>query len=348
MIYIVGIIILLTIVLLYIDFKRYKLEGFVSEHPNVPSHLKKKEHVIEKDEKKVKKVILSEDELIENIKELNKKIQKDEKENRKKQYNREHRREHNREHRREHRREHNREHRREHNREHDREDRRERDREDNIIYKNGQKYVCDAEKIKIKETEDQNNENTMIKIKVKEDIPDMTEYIHISHIPEIIRRSRPMDMDKYILKSEIPPCPTNPDPNRYILKSQIPPCPIDIDHNKYILKSQIPPCKECPNSDKYILKSSLKRNNNNIHRRQFRQDDYPVEHDYKSIVNNEKIIPRDNHHIRNHFNNNRCQFCNRKHPQSKNCNLFHDIVKNSVAGNGHRNGGCSSVYGPYM
>jgi hypothetical protein len=65
------------------------------------------------------------------------------------------------------------------------------------------------------------------------------------------------DIDKYVLKSSVPPCPdmsdyitknmVNPniDPNNYILKSEIKPCH-KIDVSKYILKSEIPPCPTCP------------------------------------------------------------------------------------------------------
>jgi hypothetical protein len=65
------------------------------------------------------------------------------------------------------------------------------------------------------------------------------------------------DIDKYILKSSIPPCPdmsefitknmmnANPDLSDYILKSEIKPCE-KVDVSQYILKSQIPACPTCP------------------------------------------------------------------------------------------------------
>jgi len=65
------------------------------------------------------------------------------------------------------------------------------------------------------------------------------------------------DIDKYVLKSSVPPCPdmsefitknmmnANPDLNDYILKSEVKPCE-KVDYSKYILKSQIPPCPTCP------------------------------------------------------------------------------------------------------
>ena len=76
------------------------------------------------------------------------------------------------------------------------------------------------------------------------------------------------DIDKYILKTSVPPCP---DLSGYILKSEIDP-PIDIsnyikkseipplkcpDLNDYILKSEIPPSLKCPDLNDYILKSEI-------------------------------------------------------------------------------------------
>ena len=69
------------------------------------------------------------------------------------------------------------------------------------------------------------------------------------------------DIDKYVLKSSVPPrtdmskyatknmmCPSL-DTSKYILKSEIPVCP-KIDLSKYILKSKIPPCPDCPKCPK--------------------------------------------------------------------------------------------------
>jgi len=65
------------------------------------------------------------------------------------------------------------------------------------------------------------------------------------------------DIDKYVLKSSVPPCPdmsefitknmmnANPDLSDYILKSEVKPCE-KADFSKYILKTQIPPCPTCP------------------------------------------------------------------------------------------------------
>ena len=45
------------------------------------------------------------------------------------------------------------------------------------------------------------------------------------------------DMNKYVLKTSIPPCPAVPDLSNYILKSECPPVP---DLSNYVLKSSIP------------------------------------------------------------------------------------------------------------
>ncbi len=63
------------------------------------------------------------------------------------------------------------------------------------------------------------------------------------------------DINKYVLKSSVPPCPNM---SEYIKKNEIPACP-KIDLNEYIKKSEIPPPKECPkiNLDEYIKKSEV-------------------------------------------------------------------------------------------
>jgi hypothetical protein len=48
---------------------------------------------------------------------------------------------------------------------------------------------------------------------------------------------REPDMSKYVLKSQVPPCPAMPDLSQYMLKTECPPVP---DLSKYILKSSIP------------------------------------------------------------------------------------------------------------
>ena len=74
--------------------------------------------------------------------------------------------------------------------------------------------------------------------------PDLTNYILKSEIP-----SSP-DMNNYILKSNIPVCPTGPNMSDYIPKNQIPVCPTCPDMNNYMLKSKIPVCETCPTCPK--------------------------------------------------------------------------------------------------
>lgn len=64
--------------------------------------------------------------------------------------------------------------------------------------------------------------------------------------------TRNVDIDKYVLKSSVPPCP---DLTEYAKKNQIPPFPFN--KNDYVLKSAIPPCPRMPNMDDYILKSEI-------------------------------------------------------------------------------------------
>ena len=59
------------------------------------------------------------------------------------------------------------------------------------------------------------------------------------------------DRDKYIHKSDIPDPGPKIDLNKYVLKSSIPPekiCPPqkEIDYSKYVLKSSLPPVQKCP------------------------------------------------------------------------------------------------------
>lgn len=69
--------------------------------------------------------------------------------------------------------------------------------------------------------------------------------------------TRHPDIDKYVLKSSIPPCP---DMTRYALKSEMCPC---VNMNDYIRKSEIPPCPSGSGrgsggrdgDDRYMLKT---------------------------------------------------------------------------------------------
>lgn len=68
------------------------------------------------------------------------------------------------------------------------------------------------------------------------------------------------DINKYVLKSSIPPCP---DMSRYVLKSEMCPC---TNMNEYIKKSEIPPCgKNGSNSGRFVFR-------NEEHERRFRND----------------------------------------------------------------------------
>ena len=81
--------------------------------------------------------------------------------------------------------------------------------------------------------------------------------------------SKCKNIDKYVLKSSVPPCPDlsdyilkseippSPDINNYILKSNIPSCPTCPNMSNYIPKNQIPVCPTCPNMSDYILKSKM-------------------------------------------------------------------------------------------
>ena len=87
------------------------------------------------------------------------------------------------------------------------------------------------------------------------DHPDIDKYVLKSSIPpcpdvsDYARKSELCpckDMSKYILKSEIEPCPGVPDMSEYVRKSEIPPCPRMPDMRKYVRKSEIPACPKCP------------------------------------------------------------------------------------------------------
>lgn len=61
-----------------------------------------------------------------------------------------------------------------------------------------------------------------------------------------------VDIDKYVLKSSVPPCP---DLTEYAKKNQIPPYPFNKE--EWIMKSAIPPCPKVPNLTEYIKKSEV-------------------------------------------------------------------------------------------
>merc|ERR1711934_1338653 len=84
----------------------------------------------------------------------------------------------------------------------------------------------------------------------KSKIPDMNKYILRSEMPE-----RP-NMDRYILKTKLP---AYPDMDKYILKTEIPNPKPTPNMDQYILKTQVPKCN-IPKLDRYVLKSSVPPN----------------------------------------------------------------------------------------
>jgi hypothetical protein len=62
-----------------------------------------------------------------------------------------------------------------------------------------------------------------------------------------------VDIDKYVLKSSIPPCP---DLTEYAKKNMVPPTN-SFNPNEWILKSAIPPCPQIPNLNDYVRKSEV-------------------------------------------------------------------------------------------
>lgn len=85
--------------------------------------------------------------------------------------------------------------------------------------------------------------------------PDLSKYALKSEIlPDSMTKctvGKAEDRDKYIHKSDIPDPGPKIDLNKYVLKSSIPPekvCPPqkEIDYSKYVLKSSLPPTQKCP------------------------------------------------------------------------------------------------------
>lgn len=82
---------------------------------------------------------------------------------------------------------------------------------------------------------------------------DYSEYIHKSQLEELeksikekidtyyVPKDKVPDMSKYILKTEIPSCPSI-DMDKYIPKTKVPVCSPPVDLSKYMLKTEIPPC----------------------------------------------------------------------------------------------------------
>lgn len=85
--------------------------------------------------------------------------------------------------------------------------------------------------------------------------PDLSKYALKSEIlPDTMTKctvANAEDRDKYLHKSDIPDPGPKIDLNKYVLKSSIPPekiCPPqkEIDYSKYVLKSSLPPVQKCP------------------------------------------------------------------------------------------------------
>ena len=113
--------------------------------------------------------------------------------------------------------------------------------------------------------------------------PDLSKTIDTINKEIELQSNKPstIDLNKYILKTEIPVCPKQinidnyieknkfPDMSKYILKTQLPICPKQInmdnyieknkfpDLKKYILKTQLPICPKIPDLSKFVLKSSV-------------------------------------------------------------------------------------------
>ena len=89
------------------------------------------------------------------------------------------------------------------------------------------------------------------------------------------------DIDKYVLKSSIPPCP---DMSKFATKAMVQSCP---DMNKYVLKSKLPEYCEAywPHSDKYMLKSKCKPHIDKKY--QIVYNDITQHHDYHKYMSKE-------------------------------------------------------------
>ena len=60
-----------------------------------------------------------------------------------------------------------------------------------------------------------------------------------------------INLDKYILKTQLPICPKQINIDNYVEKNKFP------DMSKYILKTQLPICPKLPDISKFVLKSSI-------------------------------------------------------------------------------------------
>lgn len=91
------------------------------------------------------------------------------------------------------------------------------------------------------------------------------------------------DIDKYVLKSSVPPCP---DLSNYATKSMLQP---DVNLDNYILKSKLPEyCSSYyPDKNKYMLKTQCPANNEDYNKYQTVYKDITKHPDYNKYVSKE-------------------------------------------------------------
>lgn len=99
------------------------------------------------------------------------------------------------------------------------------------------------------------------------------------------------DIDKYILKTKIPP---EPDMNEYIKKTDIPPYP---DMNDYIKKTDIPKCPACPtcpmcpNVDDTNIEPSKPKHKKHHKHHKYQKDNQKEQNDYYNRWNETNRLP---------------------------------------------------------
>jgi hypothetical protein len=159
-------------------------------------------------------------------------------------------------------------------------------------------------------------------------------------------------MDKYILKTNLPPLP---DMDKYILKTSIKKCPKKYDMTQYIKKTEIVPNK-CPDLDKFVLKTSIppckkqietKLNDKDtqipIKQVETKKDEpniklniTPKKYNCRKLLTNlNDKTTAINKNIQKYNKKIIEQKQSQKPLEPKKCNVFHKIIKNA------------DVYGPY-
>lgn len=88
----------------------------------------------------------------------------------------------------------------------------------------------------------------------KSNIPDMSNLIPKSVLKDYIKKDKMPNLNKYILRSQVP---VPPDMNKYILRSQVPKCPKIPDMAQFVRKTEIPQPVRCPDMTKFVLKTSV-------------------------------------------------------------------------------------------